>query len=127
MNHELAALASLIQRVPDFILGEEPQHMPLQPGSDDGTELRRRVWLRQVRIHASVQASIDVALKCVSSQGDDRHTRAAISPLGIANSTRRFKAIHHRHVAVHQHHGERLRRDPRQRFFPVISRDDIEP
>lgn len=127
MNHELAALASLIQRVPNFILGEELQHFPLQPGSDGGTQLHRRVRLRKVRIHSSVQTSIDLALKCVSSQGDDRHTPPAIALLGIANSTRRFIAIHNGHVAVHQHHGERLRRHLRQRFFAVISRDDIKP
>jgi len=54
MNRELATLASLIQRVPNFILGEELQHEPLQPASDGGTQLHRRVGLRQVRIHSGV-------------------------------------------------------------------------
>ena len=58
--------------------------------------------LREVTIHARVQATFAVALHGVRGQRDDRQARP-ISAFAIADRLGRLEAAHLRHLEIHEH------------------------
>ena len=69
---------------------------------ESGSQLRPVDRFRQIVVHAGSQASFAVAGQGVGRQGNDRQWAATGGLLDGTNPTRRFEAVHHRHLAIHQ-------------------------
>ena len=91
--------------------GTEPASEFLD-GRDQPIDVDR---LREVAVHAGLQAALAVALHRVRGQRDDRHVRAGRA-LALADGRRGLEAAHDRHLHVHDDDVERRSwRLPRRR------------
>ncbi len=77
----------------------------LQPAGERAAQRTDRVRLGEEAVHAGLQAGLLVARHGVGRERDDRHAGLARVRKGTDGGGG-LKAIHHRHLAVHQHQVE---------------------
>ena len=91
-----------------------------QPARHQRAELVACVRFGQVVVHAGLDADIGVADQRVGGQRDDRQTlRLPADLFPLPDLARRFIAVHHRHLAVHQHDVVAAALHRGQRFLAV--------
>ena len=73
-----------------------------QPACEHRTQRKHGVGLGQKRIHAGIETALFITRHGVGSHGDDRQFCTA-SLRQATDMNGRLQAIHHRHLAIHQH------------------------
>src|ERR1019366_7100497 len=76
---------------------------PAEPFIEHARKLARFDWFGQVVIHSRLHALLAIPCHGVGGHGHDRNSRIQRSCRGGPNQPRSFKAIHLRHLAVHEH------------------------